>query len=84
MSVAARFQTAVESTLEEISLNPGLRPVGRFKHPQLRGLRSMRVDPPFIRLLIFYRYDGSMLEAWRLMHGARDLRHRLVEPPELP
>jgi len=34
--------------------------------------------------LIFYRHDGERLFAERLMHGARDLPRRLVEPPGHP
>jgi hypothetical protein len=36
---------------------------------------------PFQRMLVFYRVSGDVLNAVRLMHGARDLRHRLAEPP---
>ncbi len=46
----------------------------------LRELRSFRVNPPFGRFLLFYRVTNDTLEAWRLMHGARDLPRRLVEP----
>ena len=47
----------------------------------LQGLRSFRVEPPFKKLLIFYRIEGDWIEAWRLMHGARDLPRRLAELP---
>ena len=51
------------------------------KHPLLQGLRSFRVEPPFDKLLVFYRSTEQALQAWRLMHGTRDLPRRLVEPP---
>ena len=79
--VAWRFETAVERTLIAIARQPGLGRERRFRHPILRGLRSFRVEPPFNRLLIFYRIEGDCIEAWRLMHGARDLPRRLAEPP---
>ena len=80
-ALAWRFFTAVDSALVKLARQPDLRRVRHFRSPRLRGLRSFRVEPPFDRLLIFYRATESTLQAWRLMHGARDLPHRLVEPP---
>ena len=79
--VAWRFEAAVERTLLALSQQPGLGRERRFRHPTLRGLRSFRVEPPFKKLLVFYRVEGDVIEAWRLMHGARDLPRRLAEPP---
>jgi len=79
--VAWRFEAAVERTLLAIARQPGLGRERRFRHPALQGLRSFRVEVPFKRLLIFYRVEGDCVEAWRLMHGARDLSQRLVETP---
>ena len=81
--VAWRFEAAVEKTLLAIARQPGLGRERRFRHPALRGLRSFRVGLPFKRLLIFYRVEGDCVEAWRLMHGARDLPRRLAEPPAM-
>jgi plasmid stabilization system protein ParE len=33
--------------------------------------------------LIFYRNNGDALSIERVMHGARDLPRRLLEPPEI-
>jgi hypothetical protein len=52
----------------------------KFRHPLLRDLYSFPVEHPFQKILIFYRVTENILQAWRLMHGARDLPHRLVEP----
>lgn len=79
--VAWRFEAAVERTLLAIAQQPGLGRERRFRNPVLRGLRSFRVEPPFTELLIFYRLEGDTIEAWRLMHGARDLPRRLAKPP---
>lgn len=78
--VAWRFVLAVDQTLEELRLQPFLGRRRRFRNPRLAGLRSFRVEPPFSRFLIFYRADDGVVDAWRLMHGGRDLSRRLVEP----
>jgi len=79
--VAWRLEAVVERTLLAIARRPGLGRERRFRNPALRALRSLRVEPPFKKLLIFYRVEGDGVEAWRLMHGARDLPQRLAEPP---
>jgi hypothetical protein len=48
----------------------------------LKGLRSIPVARPFQQILIFYRSTETMLQAVRLMDGARDLPRRLAEPPD--
>jgi plasmid stabilization system protein ParE len=83
-AVARRYLRALESTLLLLCGHPGLGRIRRFRHPQLRGIRSFRVEPPFDRHLIFYRYDAKALYAERVMHGSRDLPRRLREPPEQP
>jgi hypothetical protein len=37
------------------------------------------IFPAFDRIVI-YRVANDTLEAWRLLHGARDLPRRLIEP----
>lgn len=81
--VARRFYMAADLTLLELSKQPGLGRVRRFRHPLLQGLRSFRVGPPFGRLILFYKACDGVIEAWRLMHGARNLARRLLEPSEL-
>ena len=81
--VAKRYLQALEKTLLLLCDHPGLGRVRRFRHPQLRGLRSFRVEPPFHRHLIFYRLDANTLSAERVMHGARNLPRRLHEPPDM-
>lgn len=79
--VAWRFLAAVELTLAKLGKQPDMGSLRRFRHPLLRGLCSFRAEPPFDKLLVFYRSTEQALQAWRLMHGARDLPHRLVEAP---
>ncbi len=81
--VAWRFELAVERTLHQLALQPGLGRHRRFRNPALQGLQSFRVEPPFNKLILFYRTDGGVTQAVRLMHGSRDLSRRLLEPPGL-
>jgi plasmid stabilization system protein ParE len=39
------------------------------------------VQNPYHRHLIFYRFDDKKLFAERILHGARDLPRRLLQPP---
>ena len=77
--VAWRFLAAVELTLAKLGKQPDMGSLRRFRSPLLQGLRSFRVEPPFDKLLVFYRSTEQALQAWRLMHGARDLPRRLIE-----
>jgi toxin ParE1/3/4 len=79
--VAERFLTAAENTLRALTIRPDLGHKRKFRHPGLVGMYSFPVESPFQKILIFYRYTAIELSAERLMHGARDLPKRLVEPP---
>jgi plasmid stabilization system protein ParE len=81
-AVAERYFEALETTLEQLARHPALGRIRRFKHVELKGIRSYRVSPPFHKHLIFYRYDADALIAERVVHGARDLPRRLAQPPE--
>ena len=80
-SVGMAYLGAVHQTLELRASQPGLGRIRRFKDRRLRGIHSFRVKPPFNKHLIFYRYDATTLFAERVVHGARDLPRRLLEPP---
>ena len=79
--VARRFQTALDRTLIKLATTPDLGRLRRFHNPCLQGLRSLPVERPFNKVLVFYRAEGAVLHGVRLMHGARDLPRRLDEPP---
>jgi toxin ParE1/3/4 len=79
--VATRYLAALDQSLELLTRHPGLGRKRRFRHPRLRGIRSYRVKPPFHKHLIFYWYGAAVLYAERVIHGARDLPRRLLEPP---
>jgi toxin ParE1/3/4 len=71
----------VLTTLRSLTELPDFGRRRKFRHPALLDLRSFRVNPPFDKVLIFYRVTNDTLEVWRLMHGARDLPRRLLEAP---
>jgi toxin ParE1/3/4 len=78
--VAERFLRAVLVTLRLLAEHSDLGRRRKFRHPRLRGLYSFQVERPFNKILIFYRVMENTLQAWRLMHGSRDLPRRLAEP----
>ena len=78
--LAERFLRAIADTLPLLAEQPDLGRRRKFRHPMLRDLRSFQVERPFQNILIFYRVNENTLQAWRLMHGARDLPRRLAEP----
>ena len=80
--VARRFQRALDISLVKLSQVPDMGRPCHFRHPKLRGLRSFLVEHPFDKLLIFYRANEEVLDAVRLIHGARNLPRRLLEPPD--
>jgi toxin ParE1/3/4 len=51
---------------------PGMGQGRKFKHSELSGLRSFRVEG-FRNYLIFYRPAGEGVEIIRVLHGAHDL-----------
>ena len=76
--IARRCQEAVNATLLMLCREPDLGRIRRFRNIKLQGLRSFVVHRPFNRLIIFYRVNGNVVQAWRLMHGARDWPRRLL------
>ena len=78
-AVAERFLDAAAATLCLLAEQSDLGRRRKFRHPRLRDLRSFQVKHPFQKILIFYRVTENALQAWRLMHDARDLSHRLLE-----
>lgn len=81
LELAWRFQAALDVSLAKLSIRPDLGRPRHYRHPTLRGLRSFPVAQPFGSILIFYRTTDETLVGVRLMHGARNLQHRLRESP---
>ena len=79
--VARQFERGVDRRLKTLSEQPSLGRPRRFRDPRLYQLRSIALERPFHRFLIFYRNDGEILQALRLIEGSPDLPRRLAEPP---
>jgi toxin ParE1/3/4 len=79
--VAVRFLAAVTHTVERLTRRPEIGRKRRFRHPELQGFHSLRVQPPFDAHLLFYRVIDSEISIERMLHGRRDLPQRLREPP---
>jgi|ERR1051325_1590475 plasmid stabilization system protein ParE len=75
-----KFEEALNATLDRLCQNPTIGHPCAFRNPLLQNLRSITVNEPFGRLRIFYRFDSTTLHPIRLMHGARDLGRRLLQP----
>jgi len=80
--VAERFLKAFDITVRRLEQQPGLGQRRKFRSPELRGIRSFPVGGRFGVHLIFYRDSGDAMSIERVMHGARDLPRRLLEPPQ--
>ncbi len=78
--IAQGYLDCLNESLRLLVVHPGLGFARRYRHPELRGLRSFPVNRPFQPHLIFYRHDSTTLFAVRVIHGARDLPRRLLEP----
>ncbi len=77
-ALADRFIDRVDQSLQLLARQPGLGRPGRYRHPRLTGLRVWPVANPFGDWLIFYWDRTPHVHLFRLVHGARDLPHRLV------
>lgn len=80
--VAERFLAAFDVTVARLAARPELGRRRKFRAPELEGIRSFPVSGRFGVHLVFYRIAGDVLSVERVMHGARDLPRRLLEPPE--
>jgi toxin ParE1/3/4 len=68
--VAERYVNAVEATLLTLAETPGLGRPRFLRLRELAGIRSWRVQRPYHRHLIFYRFDDATITAERIIHGA--------------
>jgi toxin ParE1/3/4 len=63
------FLKAIDSTIENLALQPLKGRLRKFRGKDLKNIRSWRVDD-FENYLIFYRLVGRRLEILRIKHGA--------------
>ncbi len=82
LEVAERYLAAFDARVRDLTAQPGLGRPRKFRAPELKGMRSIAVVAPFERHLVFYRAEETGPSIERVMHGARDLPRRLIEPPE--
>jgi len=71
LELAGRFCDAVERTLDKLTLNPNLGQPRMTRFSDLPGYRSVTVQKPFGRFLIFYRIDGQTIRAEQFLEGHR-------------
>jgi plasmid stabilization system protein ParE len=82
VEVAERFLKAFDERARKLSQFPEVGQKRRFRAVELKGVRSISMGPKFRDHLIFYRVHANSLGIERVMHGARDLERRLMEPAE--
>ena len=49
--IARRYLGHLRETLRLLTIHPAMGRARRYRHPELKGLRSFRVNPPFQRHL---------------------------------
>ena len=79
--VSERFLRSVVATLARLPEMPSIGHPTFFPASELRGLRCWPAERPFQKHLVFYRNNEAVLYAERIVHGARELSRRLIEPP---
>jgi plasmid stabilization system protein ParE len=73
LALATRFAEAVDAALDVLGRSPE---IGRRRfqtYPDLDGTRSRPVRKPFNRFIIFYRFEGEVIHAERLLEGSSRL-----------
>lgn len=78
--IALRFVNAVEEAMHRIEQRPRRGKVLYPRHPRLGNERRVLLPAPFQSHLLFYRLDLDTMVVDRLIHGARDLPRRLLNP----
>lgn len=66
---AFRFMDAIDKTVEGLKIHPLKGRLRLFRGKNLKNIRSWRVDG-FETYLLFYRFDGKLLDILRIRHGA--------------
>lgn len=81
--VAERFLAEFGATVSKLLQHPHLGRRRKFRAPELAGIRSLPIGGAFGVHLVFYHCAEKELSIERVMHGARDIPRRIVEPPQL-
>jgi toxin ParE1/3/4 len=75
---AFRFVDAVQKTLKDIAVMPGIGSIKNYSDPQLIAVRSWPVEG-FRNYLILYLIMEDGIDVLAIMHGARQIEGRLEE-----
>jgi toxin ParE1/3/4 len=70
-AMAIRFYGCVRKTMRTLAKQPGMGMTRLDLEPP--GIRSWRVQRPFVKWLIFYRTAEDGLEVLRIKHGSMDI-----------
>jgi plasmid stabilization system protein ParE len=81
--VAEDYIRTVEVACRLLERHPRLGPRAGFSHRRLRDWRFFLVMRPFQAHVLFYELSGDKVVLRRAMHGRRDLRRQLLEPPRI-
>jgi plasmid stabilization system protein ParE len=81
VQLAERFQETLNSTISKLISHPEKGPLAWVAKEVLMDIRFYPVDPPFDKLLIFYRVRFETLRLVRLRHGAQHLTGRMLKTP---
>jgi toxin ParE1/3/4 len=81
LEVAERFLAAFDASAAHVTAFPATGRRCRYRAPELGGMRWRAVSVPFALHLVFYKTINDEVSIERVMHGARDLPRRLLEPP---
>jgi toxin ParE1/3/4 len=76
-ATAIRFVDAVELTLKELALAPGIGSPKRFSDPALTEIRSWWVKG-FPHHIIYYIPLANGINVFAVWHGSRDIERRLT------
>jgi toxin ParE1/3/4 len=74
--LAARWETAVTSSIMRIVDWPKTGTLCHFQSSELRQLRRIAI-PGFPKHLLFYKFDSDEVFVLRVIHGARGLEELL-------
>lgn len=79
--IAERYLGAMEQTRLTLCKKADLGRICHFRSPKLANLRSFPMQGAYGKHLVFYKITDDTLFVFRVLHAARNLPQRLLEPP---
>ena len=74
IALGRAFLKKAAATVARIESNPELGRIRPSSRQNLSGLRSLGIDKPFSKYLVFYRIDTKEILVVRVLHGSQDLK----------